>query len=246
VRETWRRVGGWAIHGWEGGDGPPVLLVHGLGVSGRYLLPTARELTARGFRAVVPDLPGFGRSTRPPRPLRLDELGGLLDRFAAVAGADRATFLANSFGCQVVTRLAATRPDRVERLVLVGPTVDDSARDVGRQGWRLFLDSLREPAELVRLVVADYARAGPVAVAATAAEALRDRIEETARLVRAPVLVVRGARDPLVPHAWAERLTSAFPNASLHVVDDAPHAVNYVAPEALAELVSAGTPPARG
>jgi 2-hydroxy-6-oxonona-2,4-dienedioate hydrolase len=244
VRDAWWRVGGWAIHGWEAGTGPPIVLVHGLGVSGRYLLPTARALAAK-FRVVVPDLPGFGLSMRPPRPLLLSELSAILDRFSEAAGIERATFLANSFGCQIVTHLAATRPGRVERLVLAGPTVDDSARDPARQAWRLLVDTFREPPRLVRLVAADYLRAGPATVAVTAAEALRDRIEENARHVSAPTLVVRGSRDALVPQAWAERLAAAFPDGELHVVDGFPHAVNYTAPEALSALVSAGTRLAR-
>jgi 2-hydroxy-6-oxonona-2,4-dienedioate hydrolase len=246
VRDAWWRVGGWAIHGWEAGSGPAVVLVHGLGVSGRYLLPTARALAARDRRVLVPDLPGFGLSMRPPRPLRLEEQSALLERLAGAVGVERATFLGNSFGCQVVTHLAAARPELVERLILVGPTVDASARNAVRQAWRLLLDARREPPELVRLVASDYLRAGPVTVAATAAEALRDRIEDTARRVEAPTLVVRGSRDPLVPHRWAERLAAAFPAGSLHVVEGAPHAVNYVAPEALADLVSAGSPQAHG
>jgi 2-hydroxy-6-oxonona-2,4-dienedioate hydrolase len=245
VRDAWWRVGGWAVHGWTGGEGPPVVLVHGLGVSGRYLLPTAREL-AREFRVVVPDLPGFGLSTRPPRPLRLAELSAVVDRLSAAAGIERGIFLGNSFGCQIITQLATTNPDRVERLVLVGPTVDDSAQSVHRQASRLLLDATREPPELVRLVARDYLRAGARTVAATAAEALRDRIAENARRVTAPTLVVRGSRDPLVPQAWAERLAAAFPNGDLNVVEGIPHAVNYVAPEALAALVSEGTRPARG
>jgi 2-hydroxy-6-oxonona-2,4-dienedioate hydrolase len=185
-------------------------------------------------------------SMRPPRPLRLSELSAFLERFCGAAEVDRATFLANSFGCQVVTHLAATEPARVERLILVGPSVDDSARDAVRQASRLLLDSLREPRSLVRLVAADYLRAGPTTVAVTAAEALRDRIEENARAVSARTLVVRGSRDPLVPQAWAERLAAAFPAGELHVVEGFPHAVNYTAPEALAALVSAGTPSAPG
>jgi 2-hydroxy-6-oxonona-2,4-dienedioate hydrolase len=244
VRDTWWRVGGWAVHGWEAGTGPPIVLVHGLGVSGHYLLPTARAL-AGDFRVVVPDLPGFGLSMRPTRPLLLAELSAFLDRFCGAAEIGRATFLANSFGCQVVTHLAAMRPDRAVRLILAGPSVDDSARDAVRQAWRLLVDSFREPPRLVRIVAADYLRAGPTTVAVTAAEALRDRIEENARHVSVPTLVVRGSRDPLVPHAWAERLAAAFPAGELHVLDGFPHAVNYTAPEALAALVNTGTRSAR-
>lgn len=245
MRDAWWRVGGWAVHGWAGGSGPPVVLVHGLGVSGRYLLPTARVL-AHEFRVLVPDLPGFGLSTRPPRPLRLEELSAFVERFTEAAGGERATYLGNSFGCQVITHLAATRPQRVERLVLVGPTVDASARDPARQAWRLALDALREPAGLVAIIAADYLRAGPATVAVTAIEALRDRIEENARRVAVPALVVRGSRDPLVPQAWAERLAAAFPAGELEVVEGRPHAVNFTAPEELAALVSAGSGSARG
>ena len=245
MRDTWTRVGGWAIHTCEAGSGPPVVLVHGLGVSGRYLLPTARALAGE-FRVLVPDLPGFGVSTRPARPLTLAELSGTVARFAGAAGAPRATYLANSFGCQIVTHLAATQPELVERLVLVGPSVDDAAAGWIRQGSRLLLDAFREPTALVRIALADYLRAGPAALVATAGEALRDRIVENARLVQAPTLLVRGERDPLVPQAWAERLAAAFPAGELHVVTGTPHAVNWSAPDALAELVSAGSRPARG
>jgi 2-hydroxy-6-oxonona-2,4-dienedioate hydrolase len=245
VRDAWWRVGGWAIHGRAGGDGPPIVLVHGLGVSGRYLLPTAQALVGE-FRVLVPDLPGFGLSTRPPRPLRLEELTALLDRLVETTGIERATFLGNSFGCQVITHLAATRPERVERLVLAGPTVDAAARDAVRQTWRLLLDGLREPPRLLATIAADYLRAGPVTVAATAREALHDRIEENARRVVAPTLVVRGSRDPLVPQAWAERLASEFPAGELAVVDSFPHAINYTAPDQLAALVSARIRSARG
>jgi 2-hydroxy-6-oxonona-2,4-dienedioate hydrolase len=241
LRETWWRVGGWAVHGWEAGDGPPLVLLHGLGASGRYLLPIARTLADR-FRVVVPDLPGFGLSTRPRRPLRLDELSETLDRLTDVIGFRRATFLGNSYGCQVVTRLAVTRPERVERLVLVGPTVDDSAADPVRQTARLLVDGCREPLSLVAIILSDYLRAGPGTVATGAAEALRHRIEADARRVAVPAVVVRGARDPLVPHPWAERLTAAFRAGELHVIAGAAHAAHFTHPEAVAALVSAGTP----
>lgn len=241
MRDAWWDVGGWAVHGWEGGAGPPIVLVHGLGASGRYLLPIARTLAGR-FRVVVPDLPGFGLSTRPRRPLRLDELSETLDRLTDAIGFRRATFLANSYGCQVVTRLAVTHPERVERLVLVGPTVDDSARDPVRQATRLLVDGCREPLSLVAIVLSDYLRAGPVSVATGAAEALRHRIEADARRVAVRAVVVRGSRDPLVPQSWAERLTAAFRAGELQVIADAPHAAHFTHPDAVAALVSAGTP----
>jgi len=58
---------------------PTVVLVHGLVVSGRYMLPTL-ELLAPAFRVYSPDLPGFGKSEKPPRVL---DVAGLSDALAA-------------------------------------------------------------------------------------------------------------------------------------------------------------------
>ena len=60
--------GGVGIHTWTAGEGDPVVLVHGFGVSGRYMLPLAEAL-ARWFSVFVPELPGNGRSEKPPTPL---------------------------------------------------------------------------------------------------------------------------------------------------------------------------------
>src|SRR4051812_8359907 len=61
----------------HGHEPPPVVLVHGVGVSGRYMLPTAREL-APHHPVFVPDLPGFGRSEKPPHIYNVAELADAL------------------------------------------------------------------------------------------------------------------------------------------------------------------------
>jgi 2-hydroxy-6-oxonona-2,4-dienedioate hydrolase len=73
-------------------------------------------------------------------------------------------------------------------------------------------------------------------VLATFGEALRDRIELNLPRVMAPTLVVRGARDPIVPGRWAEQATALLPRGRLVVVADAAHTMNYTSPEALARV----------
>ena len=58
-------------------DAPVIVLVHGSGLSGRYMIPTALELTA-DFRVFVPDLPGFGDSDKPQKVLDVPELADWL------------------------------------------------------------------------------------------------------------------------------------------------------------------------
>ena len=202
------------------------------------MLPTLHAL-APDCRVYAVDLPGYGRSPGPRDALDIPQLADVLDAWLTAAGLERPTLVANSMGCQIVADLAARRPERAARLVLVGPTMDPEAKSAVRQFGRLVIDTFREAPSQPFLVAFDYAVFGFRRFRQTFYMALADRIEEKAPAVRAPVLVVRGERDPIVPQRWAEALTARFPTARLEVVPGAAHTVNYMAPEALAALVRA-------
>ena len=121
---------------------PAVVLVHGLGVSSRYMAPLARELSPF-YRVFAVDLPGFGRSDTPPRRLGLVETAETLAAWMRTTGLRAATLVGNSYGCQIAVELAARRPRMVQRLVLVGPTTDPAFRTRRQQLARLLLDGLR-------------------------------------------------------------------------------------------------------
>ncbi len=215
---------------------PAVVLVHGLVVSSRYMIPTARKLASH-HEVYVPDLPGFGRSEKPPSVL---DVAGLSDSLAAwmeTVGLGSAVLVGNSVGCQVVADLALRHPERVERAVLQGPTMDPGARSTLRQAARLALDGTREPPSLLPIMLLDYLSAGLDRSFATFRYALEDRIEEKLPHLRAPTLVVRGERDPIVPQRWAERAARLLPEGRLVVVPGASHTMNYAAPSELARVV---------
>jgi pimeloyl-ACP methyl ester carboxylesterase len=218
------------------GSGPPVVLVHGLAVSSRYFAPLIREL-ARTRTVVAPDLPGYGRSQTPPRPLGIPELADALDEWLELAGVVPAPLVANSVGCQVAVDLAVRRPQRVSRLVLLGPTMDPSAPTILRQAARLALDTLREPPGLWVAETIDYLRMGPRRTIATARLALADPFAEKARRVPHPALVVRSGRDAIVSQAWAERVTRALPDGRLTVIRGEPHAAHWSAAADVARVV---------
>jgi 2-hydroxy-6-oxonona-2,4-dienedioate hydrolase len=129
-------------------DRPPVILVHGLVISSRYMVPLARRL-APDFQVYAPDLPGFGNSAKPPFTLTLSELADALAEWMTAAGLTRAALVGNSVGCQILAEFALRHPTRADRLVLIGPTVDPAARTARQQLARTFLNSRREPRSLV-------------------------------------------------------------------------------------------------
>lgn len=243
VRSRWAIVDGLRMHARvpahpapEGA--PAVVLVHGLVVSSRYMVPTLSRL-AVDHRVYAPDLPGFGRSEKPPRALDVPGLARALDGWMEAMGLGSAVLVGNSMGCQVIVELAVRSPARVERAVLQGPTMDPAARSLPRQAARLALDCLREPPQLVFIELLDLLAAGPLRALQTFRHAANDRIEEKLPELQAPTLVLQGERDPIVPERWAREVASLLPDGRLVIVPEAAHAMNYDAPSELARHVRA-------
>ena len=212
-----------------------MVLVHGLAVSSRYMLPTAARLPS-DYSVYVPDLPVFGRSVKPAHILNISELADALIGWMGAIGLSSATFLGNSMGCQVIVNAALRYPGRVRQAILVGPTMDPQARTMHRAGARLVLDGVREPIHFLPVLVQEYGDAGMRRTIGTLQHAFADRIEEHLPLVRIPTLVVRGSRDPLVSQRWVEQVHHLLPNSQLAVVQGAAHAVNYNSPQELTHI----------
>jgi pimeloyl-ACP methyl ester carboxylesterase len=102
----------------EGGNGPPVVLLHGQGGWAGMWLPVAADLMRR-HRVVAPDLPGLGASTVPDGPPDaarvLAWLAALVERTCPAPPA----MVGASLGASVAARFAIAHPDRLSRLVLV-------------------------------------------------------------------------------------------------------------------------------
>jgi 2-hydroxy-6-oxonona-2,4-dienedioate hydrolase len=235
LESRWDDVGGVKLYARSGGEGSPVVLLHGYGLSGRYMLPLARIL-ASSCSVFVPDLPGHGRSERSAAPLGITSLADALGDWLDVAGLERPAFVANSMGCQIVTELAVRRPEQVGAMVLVGPTIDPGRRSARHQIFGALRDSAHEPALLVALAGREWA--GSLGQLATLARSvLADRIEERLPSIEQPTIVVHGEKDGLVSREWAEQAAELLLRGRLVVVPDEPHAIPYTHPQLLAGIV---------
>ena len=106
----------------EAGQGPPVVLLHGLGATNASMLPTLNDL-AHDYRVIAPDFPGFGESEKPIRSYHSGFFAkwavALLDRL----GIQKAYFVGNSMGGRVSIEVALRFPERVDRMVLLAPAM---------------------------------------------------------------------------------------------------------------------------
>jgi pimeloyl-ACP methyl ester carboxylesterase len=219
-------------------DARVVMHVHGFGMSGRYLLPTAERLQSE-FHTFVPDLPGFGRSGKRKDMLDVPDLAHAAARFLDDRGIEKVSMVGNSMGCPVIVEFAHAYPDRLERVVLVSPAGGVFNQPLRRAVGQLARDGGREPRKMITVSTPDYLRFGVPSTfrmfkALTEYPTL-DRLLE----LTLPTLVVIGDRDPLMP--GAERVNEVAALSDNHVLlvklEGAAHAINFSHPGELAHLI---------
>lgn len=200
------------------------------------MVNAALELS-RDSDVYCPDLPGFGKSSKPAYVLNVPELSKSLTIFLQKSGIERAVIVGHSFGCQIAADFALKNPQTLERLVLAAPSGDPSINSAFSYLVRLTLDAFREPFSLIPLAVRDYLSAGLIRGVRTFRFSIQDRMEDKLPHITTPTLVIRGSRDPIVSGRWAEQVTCLLPNADLITIKAAAHAVNYNSPQEFARVI---------
>ena len=231
------KIGGLA--GEEAGEGVPVVLLHGLTATRRYVVMGSKNLERNGHRVVMYDARGHGRS-EPADSYGYDALATDLLAVLDDRGIDRAVLAGASMGAHTIVRFALEHPSRAAALVLITPAFDPESHDRGLDRWDAlseglrtggvdgFLEAYGEPhvpesfRETVRTVLRQRlsAHEHPDAVADALREVPRspafESWEELSRL-DLPVTVVasRDEADPGHPFATGERYAETIPGARL-------------------------------
>jgi pimeloyl-ACP methyl ester carboxylesterase len=110
-------------------NGHTVLLLHGKNFSGAYWKTTIEALVDQGYRVVVPDQIGFGKSSKPRHfQFSFHALATYTERLLDELGVDKTSVVGHSMGGMLATRLSLMFPDRVEALALVNP--------IGLEDWK--------------------------------------------------------------------------------------------------------------
>jgi poly(3-hydroxyalkanoate) depolymerase len=242
---TFARVDGHLVRVSIGGEGPPVLLIMGLGGNIELWAPLEHELRARGFQTIAYDASGTGDSPTRVVPLRPGGLARQAAHLLDAIGVPDAHVLGVSFGGGVAQELALTNPHRVRRLVLASTACGLG----GVPGNPLVLGLLATPMRYYSpLFLRTTARVmyGPVhdpdgALMRQQVSARRSRpptlwgyVSQLYALagwtslpwlhrISAPTLIVTGANDPIVPAINARILAARIPNSHFHVIPNSGH-----------------------
>lgn len=237
----------------EAGSGPPVLFLHGLGMSRTGFDPQLEALADR-YRCVAWDMPGYGASPPPASelsfPLLADAVAGLIDAL----GETGAHLAGLSLGGQIALHTALRHPERARSLVLLDSSPAFGLDGTDPEEWKRrrlhLLDAGETPASMAEpvlrsIMAADVDDRAVAMIAASmgriSSAGLRAAIEclpshdVRARLgeVDAPTLVLVGEHDTETPLSYAELLVAGIPGARLQVIPGAGHISSAEAPEAV-------------
>jgi 3-oxoadipate enol-lactonase len=234
------------LAGETAGDGPPVVLLHGLSATRRNVVQGSRALLRRGYRLIAYDARGHGASSRAPSYSYADLIEDL-EAVLASFGVERAAFVGSSMGAATAMTFAMRHPERTAAVVQITPAYNGAARtgNVDDGAWDAMATGLEEGGVEAFVDVAQPAGAGE-GWKRIAREAIRQRMErhehplevaqalrsmprslawdglDALREVEVPVLIVasRDEMDYLHPLAIAEQYAGLLPNAELVVEDE--------------------------
>ena len=208
-------------------SGPAVVLIHGIGASHRYLRRLHRLLSG-SMETYSIDLPGFGATPRPRHTLSVAAharyILGAMDQLDV----PEFVLVGHSMGAQFATEAALQEPARIPKLVLMGPVVDPNRVTVAQQALALGRDGLfHESLSSNALVFTDYLRCGPPRYFKTLRVMMEYPLEQKITGVSAPVLIVRGANDPVADADWSRRLAGLARHGQLLEVPGTGHVVQH-------------------
>jgi pimeloyl-ACP methyl ester carboxylesterase len=259
VRLRWHRTtldGRLAVYG-EAGDGPPVVFLHGWGLSARSYAQALPLIAAGCARVIAPALPGFGRSDALPGEYTFEKLANWVDELLEHVGVEEpAALVGHSFGGGVATATAWYHEQRARSLTLVN-SVGGSVWRTGRRGEQLLADrplwdwGLRLPGEFGKR---NYRKVLPVVLRDLVGNALMNpgAVRRAAELARTadlrdelatlaerglPVSILWGTEDNVVPEATFLAMCEAV-GAPGDIIEDAGHSWLLADPEGFGELVT--------
>jgi pimeloyl-ACP methyl ester carboxylesterase len=228
------KVGPLTVYYEVAGEGPAVVLIHGLSGSGRWWAYNVPVL-ARRYEVYNVDLVGFGRS-RDQR-LVLREAGGWFTEWLQAVGIPRAHLVGHSMGGYIATEVAATAPEVVRRLVLVDALVLPMGPGLLRHALDLARAVRYMSMRFLPVLVGDSLRAGPRTMWSATREVLSADLSSRLGEVQAETMVIWGEKDALLNPELGRKLAERLPNACFVCVEGAGHNPMWDRPQRFNELL---------
>jgi len=230
MESAFTEVGGRRIHYWTAGEGPPLVLVHGVAMRAEDWAPLFRTLKQH-HRIYAPDLLGYGESAQPrDGDYSIAAQAELVRGFMEVMKLEQADVAGVSMGGWIALKLAADHPERVTRLALISSaglafrstltetSFSATTIEEQRRSFRLQSDLAPRFPDFILRDFLRHSRKKAWIVRASMRSMLERRdllMDGKLQRVRMPVLILAGTADRIVPFDVALRLKREMPHATL-------------------------------
>jgi pimeloyl-ACP methyl ester carboxylesterase len=235
----------------ESGQGSPVLFLHGAsGFDPRQ--PFVVPLSAK-HRLMAPSHPGFGKSSLPEWLDSIDDIAHVYLELLDTLGRNQVDIIGCSIGGWVAAEMATKSPERVRRLVMVGPVgvktgsadkldiPDIFAMPQADVQKLLFHDPVRMTPDISKMsddeLAVMFRNRETLALLVWEPWMHNPKLKRRLHRVKAPALFIRGASDGLVSEAFLQAYAALLPNARTLTIGAAGHAPHLEQPEAFASAV---------
>ena len=261
IHSHYTQVGGYRVHYYEGGQGPPLVFVHGLGAESLNWVPAMLDMRHQ-FHVYAIDLLGHGKSEQPDIAYSIEQQSEMLRQFLVTQNIQSADLVGVSMGGWISLKLASEHPEVVNRLVVADSAGLKFQTSVTAKNFlpatteefsafmamltprhyyapypvrRDFLNQIAERAWITRRIFDSFLT-------------YQDVLDGKLEAVKVPVLIVWGKQEALIPMSVGEQMKQQLPNSSLLVCTDSGHLAVYecwnkIEPE-VASFLSSPNPPA--
>ena len=240
----------------EGGDGPSVIAMHGIGGGPESF---ADQIGALPARVIAWAMPGYRNS--PADELTFENLAARLAAFMDALGLERAHLLGHSIGGMVAQEFAARHPERTASLALIGTTPSFGGRDPSFA--ETFLKARLAPLDAGMTMEAMASKAAPGICGPNATPEILTKVaapmkatpEATWRAIlkclttfnrrediakmSMPTCLIAGTEDQNAPARTMEKMAAHMPDAEYHLLDGIGHMINQEAPEEVNAILAA-------
>lgn len=226
------------------GEGKPFLILHGWKSNSDRWAPIAEEISKKGFKVIVPNLPGFGESEPLPLPWNTNKYIGWIEKFLEEINLNEFYLMGHSFGGALAAKIAIKYPQRVQKLFLVSAAVVRTK--TAKKGFsakvskfiRLFsfipyYGLFRKAVYKFIIRKSDYVYVEGI-MKETYLNIIAEDMSFQMPFIKIPTIIIWGDKDELTPPENAYFIQKQIKNSKLIMIPDAGHDLNRKQPEIVA------------
>jgi len=217
------------------GEGKDIVLLHGWGQNIEMMMPLGNNLD--NFHITILDLPGFGKSSEPTKPLTIYDYKDILKKFLDKLNIDNPIIMGHSFGGRVAIAYASC--EKVEKLVLFGsPCIREERKSTKEKVLKKLkkIPGMDKLGEYMKKYIGstDYKNASPI-MRETLVNTVNEDLSECAKKIEVPTLLIWGTNDEAAPIEDAKKLEKLLKDGALIELAGYTH---YAYLEALGQVIN--------